>query len=65
MEDFKVQVGYTILDPFVGSGTSSLVCKRKDINSIGFDILAMSKIDNGTKISDIRRSLKPLLLFAY
>ncbi len=32
------------MDPFLGSGTTSMVCKMNGINSIGFDILPMSKI---------------------
>ena len=44
LKEFKVKAGDTILDPFVGSGTTSLVCKMQGINSIGFDILPMSKI---------------------
>jgi site-specific DNA-methyltransferase (cytosine-N4-specific) len=44
LKEFKIQLGDTVLDPFVGSGTTSLVCKMQGINSIGFDILPMSKI---------------------
>lgn len=44
LQEFKIKAGDTILDPFVGSGTTSLVCKMQGINSIGFDILPMSKI---------------------
>jgi DNA modification methylase len=29
LEEFKIQVGDTILDPFVGSRTILLVCKTK------------------------------------
>jgi site-specific DNA-methyltransferase (cytosine-N4-specific) len=44
LKNFDIQTGDTVLDPFVGSGTTSLVCKMQGINSIGFDILPMSKI---------------------
>jgi site-specific DNA-methyltransferase (cytosine-N4-specific) len=44
IKEFDIKQGDTILDPFVGSGTTSLVCKMQGINSIGFDILPMSKI---------------------
>lgn len=33
-----------ILDPFLGSGTTSLVCKLRGIDSIGYDILPISKV---------------------
>lgn len=44
LKEFEIKQGDTILDPFVGSGTTSLVCKMQGINSIGFDILPMSEI---------------------
>ena len=44
LKEFDIKQGDTILDPFVGSGTTSLVCKMQGINSIGFDILPMSEI---------------------
>jgi site-specific DNA-methyltransferase (cytosine-N4-specific) len=44
IKEFDIKEGDTILDPFVGSGTTSLVCKMQGINSIGFDILPMSEI---------------------
>ncbi|MDR0307404.1 MAG: DNA adenine methylase [Chitinispirillales bacterium] len=44
LKEFNIKQGDTVLDPFVGSGTTSLVCKMQGINSIGFDILPMSKI---------------------
>jgi site-specific DNA-methyltransferase (cytosine-N4-specific) len=44
LKEFNIKPGDTVLDPFVGSGTTSLVCKMQNINSIGFDILPMSKI---------------------
>jgi site-specific DNA-methyltransferase (cytosine-N4-specific) len=44
LNEFGTQVGDTILDPFVGSGTTALVCKMNGINSIGLDILPTSQI---------------------
>jgi site-specific DNA-methyltransferase (cytosine-N4-specific) len=44
LKEFNIRQGDTVLDPFVGSGTTSLVCKMQGINSIGLDILPMSKI---------------------
>ena len=44
IKEFDIKQGDTILDPFVGSGTTSLVCKMQGINSIGFNILPMSEI---------------------
>lgn len=44
LDDFGVKAGDTVLDPFLGSGTTSLVAHIKGINSIGFDLLPTSKI---------------------
>ena len=44
LKEFNIKQGETVLDPFVGSGTTTLVCSMQGINSIGFDILPMSKI---------------------
>jgi hypothetical protein len=34
IKEFRIQVGNTILYPFVGSGTISLACKTKSTNNI-------------------------------
>lgn len=44
LKEFDIKKGDTVLDPFVGSGTTSLVCSFLGIDSIGFDILPMSRI---------------------
>jgi len=44
LKEFGIRQGGMILDPFVGSGTTALVCKMLGINSISIDILPMSKI---------------------
>jgi site-specific DNA-methyltransferase (cytosine-N4-specific) len=51
LNEFGTKQGDTILDPFMGSGTTALVCKMQGINSIGFDILPMSKISINAKQS--------------
>ncbi|MDR0686243.1 MAG: site-specific DNA-methyltransferase [Dysgonamonadaceae bacterium] len=47
--EFGIRPGDTVLDPFVGSGTTSLVCKLQNIHSIGLDILPMSGLAIGVK----------------
>lgn len=43
-KDFGLKVGDNVLDPFMGSGTTALVAQMEGLNSVGFDILPMSKI---------------------
>ena len=44
LNEFCIKKGDLIMDPFMGSGTTALVCCLDGINSIGYDILPMSKI---------------------
>ncbi len=44
LKDFKIPKGGLVMDPFLGSGTTAMVCQMNGINSVGFDILPMSKI---------------------
>jgi len=42
LKEMKLTDKDTILDPFLGSGTTSLVCQMNNISSIGFDIMPIS-----------------------
>lgn len=44
LKDFDINVGDTVLDPFMGSGTTALVAIMQGIHSYGFDILPMSRL---------------------
>lgn len=44
LDDFGIKSGDKVLDPFLGSGTTSLVAQIRGVNSVGFDILPTSKI---------------------
>ncbi|EKU42055.1 cytosine-specific methyltransferase BsoBI [Lysinibacillus fusiformis ZB2] len=44
LNEFEVKEGETVLDPFLGSGTTSLTAKINNINSIGMDILPISHL---------------------
>ena len=41
---FNIKEGDLVMDPFMGSGTTGIVCCIEGINSIGYDILPMSKL---------------------
>ncbi|GHV15191.1 hypothetical protein AGMMS49938_12810 [Fibrobacterales bacterium] len=60
LREFEIKAGDTVLDPFSGSGTTNLVCKMQGINSIGFDILPMSKIAIEAKQSVYEYDLKEI-----
>lgn len=44
LDEFKINKGDLVMDPFIGSGTTALVCALKGFNSIGYDILPMSRL---------------------
>lgn len=44
LQDFKLKENDVVLDPFMGSGTTALVCCMLGINGRGYDILPMSKV---------------------
>lgn len=44
LEQFRIKEGELVLDPFLGSGTTAIVCQMKGINSMGYDILPTSTI---------------------
>ena len=44
LDDFHLQKGDVVADPFMGSGTTAVVSVLDGYNSLGFDILPMSKI---------------------
>jgi len=60
IKDFNVTPGQTILDPFMGSGTTALVSCMDGMNSVGFDILPMSKVAINAKMSVFEYDLKEL-----
>ncbi len=49
LDEMHAAPGNFIMDPFMGSGTTALVCKMRDINCIGFDILPISAISIDAK----------------
>ena len=44
LKDFGIAAGGNVLDPFMGSGTTALVCQMNGINSIGYDIMPISSV---------------------
>ena len=65
LDEMKAKPGDLIMDPFMGSGTTALVCKMRGINSIGYDILPLSSISIKVKknifkydINEIRQLIR-------
>lgn len=60
IDEFGLSQGDTLLDPFLGSGTSSLTANTLGINSIGIDILPISHIATQAKSFVYDYNLKEL-----
>lgn len=44
LDEFDIKEGDLIMDPFMGSGTTALVCSLEGVYSIGYDVLPMSRL---------------------
>ena len=44
LDEMGASAGDTIMDPFIGSGTTAITCQMRGINSIGYDIMPFSSI---------------------
>lgn len=44
LHEFRIEKGDLVMDPFMGSGTTALVCASEGVNSVGYDILPMSRL---------------------
>lgn len=51
LQEFNIKKGDLVMDPFIGSGTTALVCCFDGINCIGFDVLPMSKLSIEAKVA--------------
>lgn len=54
LNDMGAEPGDTILDPFMGSGTTALVCQMRGINSIGYDIMPLAEVSIRAKSNVVR-----------
>lgn len=49
LDEMEAKPGDWVMDPFMGSGTTALVCQMRGINSIGYDIMPVSAVSIKTK----------------
>ena len=60
LDEFNTQPGMWIMDPFMGSGTTALVCKMRGINCIGYDVMPISAVSIRAKAAVTHYDLKEL-----
>jgi hypothetical protein len=51
LERFELAEGHTVLDPFCGTGTTLVECKRHGIPSIGIEALPMAQFASRVKVN--------------
>lgn len=60
LNEFEIKPGDWVVDPFMGSGTTALAACMLGINSIGWDILPMSKLSIDAKTALYKYDLTEL-----
>lgn len=58
LDDMDAKPGDLVMDPFMGSGTTALVCQMRGINSVGFDIMPISAVSIKAKANVMRYNIK-------
>ena len=68
LDEMGAVAGDWVMDPFMGSGTTALVCQMRGINSIGYDVMPISEVSINAKsavmrydINEIRRLIKDVM----
>lgn len=54
LDEMKAVAGDWVMDPFMGSGTTALVCQMRGINSIGYDVMPISAVSIKAKAAVMR-----------
>ncbi len=60
LEEMGAKSGDLVMDPFMGSGTTALVCRMKGIDSVGFDIMPISSVSIKAKANVMNYSVEEL-----
>lgn len=60
LDEMQVKPNDIIMDPFMGSGTTALVCQMRGINCIGYDVMPISKISINAKAAVLLYDIKEI-----
>ncbi len=60
LDDMGALPGDLVMDPFMGSGTTALVCQMRGINSVGFDIMPISAVSIKAKANVMRYRIEEI-----
>ena len=60
LDEMEAVPGDLVMDPFMGSGTTGLVCQMRGINSIGYDIMPIADVSIKAKAACTQYNLDEL-----
>lgn len=60
LDDMGAVPGDIVMDPFMGSGTTALVCQMRGINSVGYDIMPISGVSIAAKANVMKYDVKEI-----
>ena len=60
LDEMNAVPGDLVMDPFMGSGTTALVCQMRGIDSIGYDIMPISAVSLKAKAASAEYNLDEL-----
>ncbi len=60
LDDMGAVPGDIVMDPFMGSGTTALVCQMRGINSIGYDIMPISGVSIKAKANVMKYDISEI-----
>jgi len=60
LEEMDAKSGDLVMDPFMGSGTTALVCRMKGIVSVGFDVMPISAVSIKAKANVMKYRMEEL-----
>ena len=68
LDEMGAVAGDWVMDPFMGSGTTALVCQMRGIDSIGYDVMPISEVSIKAKsavmrydVNEIRRLIEDVM----
>lgn len=60
LDEMGAVAGDWVMDPFMGSGTTALVCQMRGINCIGYDVLPISAVSIKAKTAVMRYNVSEI-----
>ncbi len=60
LDEMGAVAGDWVMDPFMGSGTTALVCQMRGINSMGYDVMPISAVSIKAKAAVMRYDINEI-----